>query len=66
MLKKTLITLGLLAATTLTGCVVVPARPVIYGPEIYAPPVFFSPFFIGGGYGRGYGYGGGYRHGYYR
>jgi hypothetical protein len=67
MLKKTLITLGLLAATTLSGCVVYSPPPPRYG-YVYAPgPVVVAPvvpvFGFWGGYWRGggyYGHGGGH------
>jgi hypothetical protein len=73
MIKKTLIGLGLLVATTLSGCVVAVPRPgVVYGPvyaEGYDDAVVVAPVptpFFGywgwGWYGHGYGRGG-YYHG---
>ena len=64
MIKKTLLTLGLLTATTLAGCVVaVPRGPYVYadpGPVVVAPIVPIYGWY--GGYYRGYG---GYRGGWY-
>ena len=68
MLKKTLISLGLLAMTTLTSGCVVYARPhaVVYGPEpvVYSPAVVVDPVFgFYGGYGYGWRGEGGWHHG---
>jgi hypothetical protein len=56
MFKKTLIALGLLAATTLSGCVVYAPRPAVAvcapGVVVYGPPVV--PVY---GYYRGWGWG---------
>ena len=43
MFKKVWIASGLLAAAALSGRVVVPARPVVHGPEIYAPRCSSAP-----------------------
>jgi hypothetical protein len=64
MFKKMLITLGLLAATTLSGCVVyAPPRAVVYGPApgavVYAPGVVVPIVPVYGFYG-GWGWHGGY------
>ena len=66
---KTLL-LTLLAAASLSACVVVPAEPsvVVGGPAFYVKPspvlvVPDRPYY---GYGRGYGYGPGQRYGYPR
>jgi hypothetical protein len=65
MLKKTLITLGLLAATTLSGCVVYGRpRAVVYAPAP-APVVVCAPVVpVFGVYG--WGWGGGYHGGRWR
>jgi hypothetical protein len=63
MFKKSLIALGLLAATTLTGCVVYTPGPPRYGDAyVYGPaPVVVEPVvpvfgFYGGWYHGGWGY----------
>jgi hypothetical protein len=46
MLKKTIIKLGLLAVTGMSGCVVyAPARPAVYAPgvAVYTPGVVVEP-----------------------
>jgi hypothetical protein len=69
MLKKTLMTLGVFAVTTLSGCIIVPPRPPVVvapvgpGAVVVAPvPVPLFGFWERGWYGRGY-YGG---HGHWR
>ena len=70
MFKKTLMTLGLLALTTLSGCIIVPPRPPVVFTPVPPPPgaVVLAPVpvpvfgFWGGGYYRG-GY---YGHGHWR
>jgi hypothetical protein len=63
MFKKTLIALGLLAATTLSGCVVYGPRPVAYAPgvAVYAPAVAVAPVIPVYGYYSGWGWRGGGR-----
>jgi hypothetical protein len=58
MFKKTFISLGLLAATTLSGCVVYAPRPVAYAPGVvvYGPDVVV-PIVPVYGYYRGWGWG---------
>ncbi len=74
MMKKTLIALGLLAATTLSGCVVAVPRPAYaYGEDdpyygnavVVAPvvPVYGWGWYGGGWYRGGYGWHGGGWHG---
>jgi uncharacterized SAM-binding protein YcdF (DUF218 family) len=43
MIRKSVIALALLAATTLSGCVVYSPRPVAYAPAVYSPAVVVAP-----------------------
>jgi hypothetical protein len=69
MMKKTLVALGLLAVTTLSGCVVYgPPRPVVYapGPAYYGPAYpYYGPTVVVGPVVPAYGFYGGW-HGRWR
>jgi hypothetical protein len=48
--------LALVGLSWLAGCVVAPARPVVYEPVYYDGPavVYYHPYYYGGYYHRGY------------